>query len=463
MATGELALIILAAGEGTRMRSRLPKVLQPVCGRPILLHAVRLGREIGAKRTIVVVGSAEEQVREALAGEDVELVRQREQLGTAHAALQARAVLGDHPGPILVTNGDHPLYRPQTFSGLLDCYRAQSADLALLVADSPEPEGYGRVVRSSDGAPQRVVEEADASNEIRAIREVNLGAYVAEAELLFSLLAEIGNANRKGEFYLTDLVELAASYGRRVATFALDDWNEGLGVNTKVDLAKAESHMRRWIAERWMREGVTLLDPSQTYIEVDVEIGADTVIAPGAMLRGSTRIGNGCRIDAGSIIDDSTLGDEVWIKPHCSIEQSTLGNGCAVGPSAHLRPGSHLGEDVRVGNFVEVKNSHIGNGTKADHLSYIGDADVGSGVTIGCGAITVNYDGKSKNRTTIGDGAFVGCNANLIAPVEIEPEAYIAAGSTITKQVPAAALAVARVRQRNIEGWRKRRFGSDED
>ncbi len=221
--------------------------------------------------------------------------------------------------------------------------------------------------------------------------------------------------------------------------------------------------MRERIGLRWMREGVTLIDPAQTYIEADVEIGPDTVVAPGAMLRGATRIGAGCQIDAGCVVDDSTLGDGVSLKPHCFVEQAVIGNDCEVGPSAHLRPGSELDELVRVGNFVEVKNSRIGRGTKADHLSYIGDADVGSDVTIGCGAITVNYDGIAKHRTTIGDGAFVGCNANLIAPVEVESEAYVAAGSTITKRIPEGALAVARAHQRNIDGWRKRRFGSDDD
>ena len=462
MAGGELALIILAAGEGTRMRSRLPKVLHPVCGRPILLHAVRLGHEIGAKRIVVVVGSGEEQLREALEGEGVELVPQPEPLGTGHAALQTREALGEHAGPILVTNGDHPLYRPQTFSAFLDHHRAKSADLTLLVAESPEPAGYGRLERAPDGSPQRVVEEADASDEVLAIREVNLGAYVADAEFLFESLKQISTGNRQGELYLTDLVELATACGRRVESFAVEDWNEAQGVNTRADLARAEARMRQRIAERWLREGVTLIDPGQTYIEVDVEIGADTVIAPGAMLRGSTRVGPGCRIDAGTVVDDSTLGDGVWLKPHCFVEQAVIGSDCEVGPSAHLRPGTELDPEVRVGNFVEIKNSRIGRGTKAAHLSYIGDADVGSGGTIGCGAITGTYDGVAKHRTTIGDRAFVGCNANLIAPVEVAAEAYVAAGSTITTAVPSAALAVARARQRNIEGWRKRRFGTHE-
>ncbi len=463
MAAGELALIILAAGEGTRMRSRLPKVLHPVCGRPILLHALRFGREVGAKRVVVVVGSGEEALREALAEQEVELVRQAEQLGTGHAALQARSILEEHAGPIVVMNGDHPLLRPHSLAGLLDTYRAESADLALLVADSPEPDAYGRIVRGADGRPERIVEALDASNEIRAIHEVNLGVYVADAELLFASLEQIDNTNQKGEFYLTDMVEQASSCGRRVASHAVEDWSEALGVNTRAELARAEACMRERIAQRWMREGVTLIDPGQTYIEADVEIGPDTVVAPGTMLRGATRIGAGCQIDAGCIVDDSALGDGVSLKPHCFVEQARIGNNCEVGPSAHLRPGTELSDEVRVGNFVEVKNSKLGRGTKADHLSYIGDADVGSGVTIGCGAITVNYDGIEKHRTTIGDGAFVGCNANLIAPVEVESEAYVAAGSTITKQVPGAALAVARARQRNIEGWRRRRFGSDDE
>ena len=466
MSTGELALVILAAGDGTRMRSQLPKVLHPVCGRSILGHQLRLGREIGAKRFVVVVGRDEARLRAALAEEhsDVELVRQAEPLGTAHAALAARETLREHRGPVLLMYGDHPLYRSESFAALLDAHRKRAPALTMLVTEFPDPSGYGRVVRDAEGRVARIVEETEADAEVRAIAECNLGAYLAEADFLFETLAAISNDNERGEYFLTDLVELTLAGGGRVETAAIEDWTEALGINSRVQLARAEALMRERIAVHWMREGVTLTDPAHTYIDADVEIGADTVIAPGAYLKGGTRVGSGCRIDVGSVLEDATLGDDVWIKPHCWLEEARLGSGCIIGPSAHLRPGALLEDEVRVGNYVEIKNSRLGRGTKADHLSYVGDADVGAGVTIGCGAITVNYDGQDKHRTTIGDGAFVGCNANLIAPVEIEPQGYVAAGSTITTQVPTGSLAVARARQRNISGWRERRFAkSDED
>ncbi len=462
MARGDLALVLMAAGKGTRMRSRLPKVLHPVCGRPILMHALELGRELGATRRIVIVGTGEDEVRAAVAGQDVELVRQTETLGTAHAALQARAVLADHDGPVIVMNGDHPLYRARTLRALRETWESHKAGLAILVTEMPEPAGYGRVLRDPSGRVLRVVEENDCSDALRLVREVNLGAYIADARTLFELLARVRNDNAKREYYITDLIELALASGRTVETSAAADWRESLGVNTRLELARTETLLRERIVDQLMLDGVTLADPATTYVEVDVEIGEDTVVGAGVTIRAGTRIGSGCRIDPGSVIEATTIGNDVWVKPGCFFENARVGDGCEIGPNAHLRPGADLRENVRVGNFVEIKNSVLGAGTKADHLSYIGDADVGVGVTIGCGAITVNYDGAKKTRTTIGDRAFIGCNSNLIAPLAIEPEAYIAAGSTITKSVPGGALAVARAQQRVIEGWRKKRFGAGE-
>ena len=460
MASGELAVVLMAAGKGTRMRSRLPKVLHPVCGRPILLHALELCRELGAARRVVIVGSGEEDVRAALAGQpDVEIVRQAEQRGTAHAALQAREVLAKHDGPVLVMNGDHPLYRPRTFAAMREAWQRSGADLEILVTTMPNPKDYGRVLRDSSGRVARIVEEAECSDTMKRISEVNLGAYLADARLLFDLLARVRDDNAKREFYITDVVEIALAMGKKVDTSTADDWCESLGINTRVELARAEGMMRERIVDALMLAGVTFVDPDTTYVDVDVEVGEDTVLAAGVVLRAGTRIGRGCRIDPGAVIEGSTLGDDVWIKPGCWLEGARLADRCTIGPNAHLRPGADLGEDVRIGNYVEVKNSVLGAGTKADHLAYIGDADVGSGVTFGCGSIVVNYDGEKKQRTTVGDRAFVGCNSNLIAPVTIEPEAYVAAGSTVTKRVPSGALAVARAEQRNIEGWRKRRFG----
>jgi bifunctional UDP-N-acetylglucosamine pyrophosphorylase/glucosamine-1-phosphate N-acetyltransferase len=462
MAAAELAVVILAAGKGTRMRSRLPKVLHPVCGRPILLHAVHMARELGAKRIVVVAGHGAAQVREALAGCEVDLCEQREQLGTAHAALQAEAALAGHQGPVVVMHGDHPLYRAATLQRLLDAFERDAPEVALLTAELPDPTGYGRIVRDAQGRVQRVAEERDADEATRRIREVNLAVYVSRGPYLFDALRKIGNHNAKREYYLPDLVDIALRSGGRVAALAVPDWLETLGVNDRAQLAEAERIMRARINERWMLEGVTLVDPAQTYIDASCQIGPDTVIEPGVQLRRGTRVGEGCRIEAGVVIDGSQIGDGSWIKPHCWIEDSQVGRGCIIGPSAHLRPGVELGADCRIGNFVEIKNSRIGPGTKADHLSYIGDADLGAGVTFACGAVTVNYDGRHKHRTTIGEKAFVGCNANLIAPVTIEPRAFVAAGSTVTRQVPAGALAVARAEQRNVEGWRARKFGPDD-
>jgi bifunctional UDP-N-acetylglucosamine pyrophosphorylase/glucosamine-1-phosphate N-acetyltransferase len=456
---GDLALVLMAAGKGTRMRSRLPKVLHPVCGRPILMHALELGRELCATRRVVIVGSGEEQVREALAGHpDVELVRQTEQRGTAHAALQAKAALANHDGPVLVMNGDHPLYRARTFKAMRESFERSKADLEILVTDMPNPTGYGRVLRDAGGRIARIVEELELSDTMKRISEVNLGAYLADSRFLFELLDRVRDDNEKGEFYITDVVEIARQLGKSVESARADDWCESLGINTKMELARAEALMRERLVDKLMKEGVTLLDPETTYVEVDVEVGEDTVIAAGAVIRAGVRIGANCRIDPGVVIEDSVIGDDVWLKPGCYIEGSKIADRCILGPNAHLRPGADLREDVRIGNFVEIKNSVVGRGTKADHLTYIGDADVGEKVTFGCGSIVVNYDGEKKTRTTVGDRAFIGCNSNLIAPVTIEPDAYVGAGSTITKTVPSGALGVARAEQRNIEGWRKRRF-----
>ncbi len=461
MARAELALVLLAAGKGTRMRSATPKVLHTVCGRPIVGWAVRLGQEIGAKRIIVVVGSEQDEVQTALAPMGVETVVQADPLGTAHAALQARSALADHEGPVLIMNGDHPLYRAETIAAFLESHRSKAPALSILTTELPDPTGYGRIVRGASGDVQRIVEERDADTATRAICEVNLGGYLAEGPLLFETLARIGRANDQNEYYLTDAVELVRAGGGRVEATRVADWQESLGINSRADLARAEAIARSRIQARWMAAGVTFVHPENTYVDADVEIGADTVIAPGVVIRGISRIGTGCRIDAGCVIEDSTLEAGTWLKPHCHLESATLGRGCRIGPSAHLRPQAVLEDGVRIGNFVEVKNSRFGRGSKADHLSYIGDSDVGEGVTLGCGSVTVNYDGRAKHRTRIGDRAFVGCNANLIAPVEIAPGAYVAAGSTITNDVPADALGVARARQRNIEGWRARRFGNE--
>ncbi len=456
--TKTFTLLILAAGEGTRMRSRLPKVLHPLCGVPMIEHVIRSGRAAGARRVVVVIGAAAPELRDALAGLGVEFVVQAERLGTAHAVLQARELLQREAQPILVSSADQPLFLPETYARLLEDFQSSGAKLSVLTSLLPDPTGYGRIVRGADGRIERIVEHRDASPEVRELRESNLCVYAAEPRALFELLPRIGNRNDKGEFYLTDLVGLALDAGHRVEVTQVPDWSESLGINSRAQLAEAEAWLRRRIARRWMEQGVTFEDPERTYVGADVEIGPDTVLSPGVSLRGRTRVGAGCRISENVVIEDSTLGDDCWIKPHCHLERSELGARVVLGPSAHLRPGSRLEDEVRVGNFVEIKNSTLGRGTKADHLAYIGDADLGEQVSMGCGSIVVNYDSEQKHRSRIQDRAFVGCNANLISPVEIEEDAYIGAGSTITKRVPSGALGIARARQTNIEGWRERRF-----
>jgi bifunctional UDP-N-acetylglucosamine pyrophosphorylase/glucosamine-1-phosphate N-acetyltransferase len=461
MGEADLAVVILAAGEGTRMRSRRPKVLHPVCGRSLLGHAIATSRELGARHIVCVLGHGEADVRASLGDEPVEIALQSERKGTGHAVLQTRTLLEGHDGPVLVVYADHPLFRSESLRSLVETWRRESADLAVLVAEYPDRSDFGRIVRGSDGRLERIVEFHEATPEIRALREVNLGVYVLERELLFRTLDRVTDDNEKGEYYLPGIVPLILGDGGSVTTSSLPDWDEAMGVNSMVDLARAERVMRQRIAERWMLHGVSFRDPERTYVDAGVTIEADTVLAPGVSLLGDTSIGADCRIDDGVVIEDSSVADGVWIKPNCRLERASVGRGCIIGPSAHLRPDARLAEDVRIGNFVEIKNSNLGRGTKADHLSYVGDSDVGEDVSIGCGAITVNYDSEEKTRTTIGDGAFVGCNVNLIAPVVVEAGAYVAAGSTITKPVPGRALGIARAKQRNIEGWRDRRFGAD--
>jgi bifunctional UDP-N-acetylglucosamine pyrophosphorylase/glucosamine-1-phosphate N-acetyltransferase len=338
---------------------------------------------------------------------------------------------------VLVLYGDVPLLREESLRRMLACKAETGADLVMLTSPSPLP---GLVVRGPDGRVRRIVEVTDATPEELRIQEGNTGVYLLDAELLWKALGQLDDRNRQGELYLTDVVERAVTEGRRVEAIRLDDAGECLGVNDRRELAEAAAVLRRRTAERLMDQGVTLVDPASTWIDADVEIGRETVVEPGVRITGPTRIGEGCHI-----------------KPHCVIESSSIGDGCEIGPSAHLRPGCRLHARVRIGNFVEVKNSELAEGVKADHLSYIGDADVGPGASFGAGSITVNYDWERKHRTRVGAGARIGCNANLVAPIEIEAGAYVAAGTTVTKAVPSDAIAVSTGRQKNLEGWAGRR------
>ena len=432
-----VATVILAAGKGTRMKSSKAKILHDLCGRPLLAHMLATANEIESDRLLVVIGHEADTVTELFAGR-AEFVMQAEQRGTGHAVLQAQPKLEDFVGDVLILYGDTPLLRSETLERMVALKQQRGADLVMLSALLPLP---GRVVRDAAGRVARIVETTDASEQELAIEEGNTGVYLVDSNLLRDGLASLRDDNEQGELYITDIVAFAVRQGLGVEALLLEDAEECLGINTRSELAEAGAVLRRRTNQRLMDQGVTITDPANTYIDVDVEIGRDSVIDPGCVIQGP-----------------SVLGEGVHVKPHCVIESSRLDDDVEIGPCAHLRPGTHLRESVKIGNFVEVKNSDLGPGTKAAHLSYIGDSDVGAGSSFGCGSITVNYDGITKHRTTLGDGVFVGCNANLVAPVTLADGSFIAAGSTITKDVSSHALGVARAKQREIEGWAARHW-----
>lgn len=435
----DTAVIVLAAGQGTRMKSRRAKVLHEICGVPLLGHVLRNAQALSPTRLIVVIGRDADEVERQFEGQ-AEFVLQAEQRGTGHAVLVAEPTLGDVQGDVLVLYGDTPLLRPETIQQMSEVKREKGADLLILTAHEMTIPGI--IVRDETGRVARVVEKQDATPAELEIPERNTGVYLFGADLLREGLAALEPNNAQGELYLTDIVGFAVSQGLTVEGLVIEDAEECLGINTRKELAEAARVMRGRVVDDLMAEGVSFIDPSSVYIDADVTIGRDSMIEPGVVITGN-----------------SVLGEGVHVKACCVIEESRLGADVVIGPSAHLRPGSVLGDGVKIGNFVEIKNSTLGPGAKAAHLGYIGDADVGAGVNFSCGAIVVNYDGYSKSRSTIGEGAFVGCNVNLVSPVEIEPHGFVAAGSTITKDVPRDALAVGRGRQRNIEGWVARREG----
>ena len=421
------------------MKSRRAKVLHELCGVPMLGHVMRSAKRLSPARLLVVVGRDAEEVEQRFAGE-AEFVLQAEQKGTGHAVLVAQPALGDVEGDVLVLYGDTPLLSPETLEQMSKAKQERGADLAVLTARTKNIPG--RVARDENGRVSRIIESQDATPEELELEERNTGVYLFSADLLRDGLASLTPDNAQGELYITDIVGFAVERGLRVEAVEIDDPDECMGINTRIELADATAYMRRRIAREHMAAGVTFIDPASAYIDADVEIGRDCVIEPGVVITGA-----------------STLGEGVHVKSGCVIEDSHLENDVIIGPSAHLRPGSRLGAGVKIGNYVEIKNSTLGAGAKAAHLGYIGDADVGAGVNFSCGAIVVNYDGYKKTRSTIGDHAFIGCNANLVSPVEIAPRGFVAAGSTITKDVPSDALAVARDKQRNIEGWVARKEG----
>lgn len=454
MSQFELRSVVLAAGKGTRMKSKLPKVLHSIGGKPMLEHVLASAKEAGAEKQLVIVGFGAEEV-ECQIGPKVDYVQQTEQLGTGHALKQAEEWIRQNEGTVLVLCGDTPLLRAKTLAELVETHKKASAAATVLSAVMPDATGYGRLVRDERGQVIKIVEHKDASPEELAIQEVNTGIYCFEPEPLLAALKQIKSNNAQGEYYLTDVIALLVQQNLPVFAQKAADYEETLGINSRSQLAEGEQILRRRKLTELMAAGVTVMDLGSTFVDQEVQIGADTILYPFTWLEGSTVIGEQCVIGPNTRLTNVEVGQNVTM-------QFTYGHDCridddvTIGPYVHLRPDTHLQAGVKVGNFVEVKNSTIGKGSKLPHLSYIGDTDMGDHVNMGCGTITVNYDGVHKHRTTIGDDAFVGCNTNLVAPVTVGQGAYVAAGSTITKDVPAEALGVARARQNNLEGWVKR-------
>lgn len=447
----ELRAVILAAGKGTRMRSKLPKVLHKVGGKAMLQHVLDAADAAGAAEKIVIVGHGAELV-ESMVGEQGKIVLQAEQLGTGHAVMQTKEALAGFTGTAMILCGDTPLLDGEELKKFYEAHVQSGAAATVLTAFMDNPFGYGRIVRDADGNVQGIVEEKDADAQQKLIKEINTGIYCLECPLMFDVLATLTCDNAQGEYYLTDVLTKLNEAGKKVGGVVTEDSDMVMGINSRRQLAEAESVMRVRILNKLMDEGVTIMDPASTFIEGSVKIGRDTVIYPFTWLEGSTEIGEGCEIGPNVRLTNVEVGNGTHL-------QFVYGHDCKVcdevtaGPYVHLRPDTVIGNKVKIGNFVEVKNSNVGTGTKLPHLTYIGDSDIGSGVNMGCGCITVNYDGKKKHRTVIEDNAFVGCNTNLVAPVTVKAGCYIGAGSTITKEVPENSLGIARAKQKNIEGW----------
>ena len=449
------AAIILAAGKGTRMKSGLVKVLHPLAGRPMIAWPVEAARQAGASPIALVVGHQAAAVQAAFQGQnDIRVSLQEEQLGTGHAVACAKEALSGFSGTVLILCGDTPLLQADTLARLLDFHRENSAVVTVLTACLPDPFGYGRVLRGIDGGVQRIIEQKDATAEQQLIREINSGIYCIEAGFLFKNISSISSNNAQNEYYLTDVVAMAVQQGLVCLAMQTSDSDQIMGINDRAQLAEAGRILRRRINYAHMLSGVTIIDPEQTYIDHGISIGVDTLIHPNCHLTGQTIIGSGCEIENSVSINACRIGDGCHIKAGSVLEDAELHREVSVGPMAHLRPGTILHAHVKIGNFVETKKAILGEGSKASHLTYLGDAEIGSDVNIGCGTITCNYDGVRKHRTIIGDKVFIGSDVQLVAPVTVGHNSLVAAGTTVTCDVPPDSLAIARVPQVNKEGWR---------
>ena len=450
-----VAVIVIAAGLGTRMKSALPKVLHQVAGRPLLAYVLDAAQAVRPERLIVVTAPSQDAVAAALP-RGVERAVQERQLGTGDAVRAGLAQLGDFSGDVVVLNGDHPLTTGEFVAGLLAAHRREQPSATVATVTLDDPAHYGRIVRDEDGTLKGIVEYRDATAEQRRLREVNVGAYVFDSQALRALLPRLTAQNAQGEYYLTDVIRLSLEEGARVASFAAADVGVAMGVNSRLELAQVNAVMRARLLERLMLAGVTIADPTSAYVDWGVEVGQDTIIHPQCHLLGGTHVGTGCEIGPGTYLRDTLVYDGARVVSS-HLVQCEVGPGANVGPFTYLRPGTTLGENAKAGAFVEIKNSRIGARSKVPHLSYVGDADVGTDSNIACGNITANYDGFHKHRTEIGDHVHTGSDTVFVAPVRVGDRAYTAAGSVITKDIPPGALGIARERQTNVEGYAERR------
>lgn len=444
--------IILAAGEGKRMHSKVPKVLHKVCGVPMAGHVINCAHEVGDLEPVVIIGHGADQVRSSLSG--VRFVVQEKQLGTGHAVLQAEKYITD--GDILILYGDTPLLKPETLKDMHELHKSEGYGATILTSEFDDPTGYGRIIRNKEGLVEAIIEEKDADISIKAVKEINSGIYFFNGKELREALGHLNNNNSQGEYYLTDVIGIMRKKGLRIGAYLINDDEEIMGVNNRYQLSQANAIMRGRILRQHMLGGVTIIDPDSTYIDASVRISRDVTIYPGTMLEGATAIEEDSVIGPGTRIRDSKIGKAVSVQNSVVLE-SSIGEGTTVGPFAYIRPGNNIGKHARIGDFVELKNSNFGDHSKASHLTYVGDGDVGENVNLGCGVVFVNYDGKKKSRTVVGDNCFVGCNVNLVAPVKVNSGSYIAAGTTVTEDVPEGSLAIGRARQENKNGWVSKR------
>jgi len=456
----EIHVVVLAAGQGTRMKSSLPKVLHPIAGRPMIERVLETASALLPSTITLIVGHRADVVRDKLGkAHNCQFALQEPQLGTAHALQQAEPLLAGRSGALILLSGDVPLLSPNTLKRLVTTHRGSEAAATVVTATVDRPYGYGRILRNR-GRITRIVEERDASPTQRQIKEINSGIYAFDLPPLFDALRSIASQNAQGEFYLTDLIAIYRRKKLPVETLLVENAQEIRGINSRSELAEVSRVVRQKKNEELMAAGVTFIDPATTYVDPEVEIAPDTVLHPGVVIEGRTRIGAACEIQAYVRISDSQIGDGVTINSFCLLSGAQVANGAALGPFAHLRPGTKVGEKAKIGNFVELKNTNLGPRSKASHLSYLGDATVGADVNVGAGTITCNYDGVNKHRTVIEDGAFIGSDSQLVAPVTVGKGAYVGAGSSIVQDVPAGALGIARGRQNNVEGWVERRKGN---